>query len=55
MPPIITKLPIVINKIQYHYNWWLVVLLLVLLELLLVLLLSVLFELFGIMYGEKAI
>ena len=55
MPPIITKLPIVINKIQYHYSSWLDVLLLVLLELLEVLLLSVLLELFGIIYGLKVI
>ena len=47
MPPIITKLPMVINNIQYHYNWWLVPLLLsVLLELL-----GIILELLGIIYG----
>ena len=44
MPPTITKLAMVINKIQYHYNWWLYLLLL-----------SVLLELLGIIYGEKVI
>ena len=44
MPPIIIKQPIVINKIQYHCSRWLDLLLM-----------SVLFELLGIIYGEKVI
>ena len=44
MPPIITRLPIVIKTIQYHYNLWLEVFVL-----------SVLLELFGVTYGYKVI
>ena len=44
MPPMINKLPIVINTIQYHYNLWLEVFVL-----------SVLLELLGAIYGYKVI